>query len=280
VLLAELSLAFITGVWVSTVLSVPTFVVVAVGAVCAGSAWFRRRRHTWVWWLIVGAFALGIARHAGTKSHPGVHDIAHYTGRTVQMVGSVSSEPDVRDTGVSYLVSVDHLITGGVPEIVSGKVRVRVSRSVEWGYGDRLTLRARLDPAISLPPDVAGVMQFPHVLTRLPESRGQHQRLASRARGGAVDCRGHRRSHRCPGGFGEAADRIGANPRYCNFGHQGRARGGHALPTVGLNGTPARCPCLSRKRHRRVRRRDRLYSCRPPLGVDVGPRAHCGLPGT
>jgi len=172
VLLAELGLAFITGVCVSAVLSVPTFAVVSVSAVCAGSAWFSRRRHTWVWWLIVCAFALGTARHAGTKSHPGIHDIAHYTGRTVQMVSSVLSEPDVRDTEVSYLVSVDHLITGGASEIVSGKVRVRVSRSVEWGYGDRLTLRARLDPAISLPPDVAGVMQFPHVLSRRPVSSG------------------------------------------------------------------------------------------------------------
>ncbi len=151
-LLAELALAFITGVWVSTVLSVPTFAVVSVTAVCVGSAWFSRRRHTLVCCLVVFAFALGTARHAGTKSHPGIHDIAHYTGRTVQMVGSVLSEPDVPDTGVSYLVSVDHLVTGRVPKDVSGKVRVRVSRSVEWGYRDRLTLRARLDPAVSLPP--------------------------------------------------------------------------------------------------------------------------------
>lgn len=178
-LLAELGLAFISGVWISTVLSVPTFAVVSISAVCAGSAWITRRRPTWVWWLIVSAFALGIARHAGTKSHPGIHDIAHYVGRTAQMVGNVSSEPDVRDTGVSYLVTVNHLIKGGVSEIVSGKVRVRVSRSVEWGYGDRLTLRARLYPAIALPPDVGGVMQFPRVLTRLPESSGWGQWITS-----------------------------------------------------------------------------------------------------
>lgn len=178
-LLAELALAFITGVWVSTVLSVPTFAVVSVTAVCVGSAWFSRHRHTLVWWLIVCAFALGTARHAGNKSHPGIHDIAHYTGRTVQMVGSVLSEPDVRDTGVSYLVSVDHLVTGRVSKYVSGKVRVRVSRSVEWGYGDRLTLSARLDPAVSLPPDVAGVMQFPHVLSRQPVSTGFGQWITS-----------------------------------------------------------------------------------------------------
>lgn len=138
-----LSLAFIAGLVGGNAANLPAAPLLvaatafALGAIRVPSPWRLGP-------LLAAAALLGVARGApvAVPSSPGV--IQYYTGRDVQVDGIVDAEPDVRDTGIRYVVRVRTVTLGGSARVVSGRVQVQTPRSEEFDYGDELRLTGRL----------------------------------------------------------------------------------------------------------------------------------------
>ncbi len=112
------------------------------GALFLG-AWIIRLGRWWSALLFLAILLLGVARapHAGTPV-PG--DLNYYNGRHLQVQGIVSAEPDIRDTGANYVVSVDHVLIGSRLLAVSGQVQVHTPAAIQLDFGDRVTLIGNL----------------------------------------------------------------------------------------------------------------------------------------
>lgn len=138
-----LSLAFIAGLVAGNTANLPAIPLLVVPVVLAVGA--IRVPPRWRLCLLLGSAALlGVARGApaAVLSSPGV--IQYYTGLRVQIDGVVDAEPDVRDTGIQYVVNVRAVTVGGAAHSVTGRVEVRTPRSQEFDYGDALRLTGRL----------------------------------------------------------------------------------------------------------------------------------------
>jgi competence protein ComEC len=60
------------------------------------------------------------------------------------VTGTVSAEPDVRDTGANYQITVDTLQVGARTRTISGGLYLHTSSAVHLDYGDRISLSGRL----------------------------------------------------------------------------------------------------------------------------------------
>jgi len=69
--------------------------------------------------------------------------VSNYNGEKVELVGYISSEPDVRMDGVRYIVKSEQLI--GNMESLSGRVYVKSGLYPRYSYGDRLKLTCHLE---------------------------------------------------------------------------------------------------------------------------------------
>src|SRR5437588_11230932 len=79
--------------------------------------------------LVVLAFLLvGVARagYQPAAAGPGLEQLA---GRTLQVEGTVSEEPDIRDSGANYVISAQSAVVGGKKVRVTGKVSLHTPRA-------------------------------------------------------------------------------------------------------------------------------------------------------
>lgn len=176
-----LSLAFVAGLVCGDTANLPAAPLVVVSALSVLGA-TRVPPHWRLSLLIAAAALLGVARGApvAVPFSPGV--IQYYTGRDVQMDGVVDAEPDVRDTGIRYVVRVRALSMGGKSRTVGGRVEVQTPRSEEFDYGDELRLTGRLLMPVNtatLPwrdilarQGIRAEMRYPAVLDAGPVSTG------------------------------------------------------------------------------------------------------------
>src|SRR5947209_254355 len=116
-------------------MSLPVTASAVVACMLIGAAALLRRRRYAVLALVLSAALLGLARaprtHASTAT-----DLAYYTGRVAQIQGVIGAEPDIRDTGANYEVSVDVVTVQGKAIGVGGRLWVHTTRAVELEYGD------------------------------------------------------------------------------------------------------------------------------------------------
>jgi competence protein ComEC len=151
-ILAWLAAAFVAGVVLGTGVNLPVVVWAAAALLFVVVAWpIRRRAALAAVCLAAGALSLGLARGHTERTPVTAHSLAYYNGRTVRVLGVVSQEPDVRDTGVNYVVSATTAGTASHPIAVSGSVLVHLPVSEELQFGDRVELDGRLETPQSQP---------------------------------------------------------------------------------------------------------------------------------
>lgn len=163
---------FLTGV----ILGAPVPVVPALGVatLLLAAAWYGRRLKAWPALLFLGFVVLGSARasHAGKS----LGTLGQFNGQTVQLSGMVAEEPDIRDSGANYVVSVSSAAIGRRATSVTGKVQIHTSRAVVLDYGDRVEVTGKLFAArntavlpyrsILARRGIASTMDFPRVIVQ------------------------------------------------------------------------------------------------------------------
>ena len=92
--------------------------------------------------LVLALVGIGRAESARVRIGPG--DVAYQNGATVTLTGTITAEPDVRDTGITYVVSADHLLHGTRAVPVTGQVEVHAAAGQIFEEGDRLQLTGLL----------------------------------------------------------------------------------------------------------------------------------------
>jgi competence protein ComEC len=167
--LAWLGAAFILGVVLGGWAPLPGIAVVLVATgLAAGAIVFRRRRGSF-WLLALAALFLGLARSPAPEGAASPGDLRYYNGRVVTLHGAVTAEPDVRDTGIMYVVAVDKLSVNGRLRPVSGRLELRTLRSQQFDYQDALSLQGRLHE----PRNLSG-LPYRDILAR----RGIHSQMS------------------------------------------------------------------------------------------------------
>lgn len=141
-ILAWLAALFVAGIVLGP--AGPTWLTV-LGACLALAAfpWLRGGRLGPVS-LAVAAICLGCARSGTNLAASGPNDISFYNGRSVTVLGRVSAEPDIRDTGANYLIQADEVSVGSRNHPVGGKIQLHLPLSQPLGYGDMVELTGHL----------------------------------------------------------------------------------------------------------------------------------------
>ena len=158
-----LSLAFLAGVLLGSLVNLPWVAWAALAAICLPLALVERHYAPRVNWLevnrrrlrvslslLVAALLIGAARY---QAHQPLHDaasLAYYNEKKVRLIGCIDSPPDLRDRAVLLRVEALELTPEGGSRLpVEGKALVRLPPGGDWRYGDRLYLSGRL----STPPE-------------------------------------------------------------------------------------------------------------------------------
>ncbi|MBV9281800.1 MAG: ComEC/Rec2 family competence protein [Chloroflexi bacterium] len=145
-ILAWLVGAFVVGVITGSWATVPLPISLAGAVLLSAAAYVLRRRKTCLALTVAAAFALGLARAPSPAAPHSPGDLRYYNGRYVALQGVVAEEPDVRDTGINYVVSVSSIVVGGRARPISGRLQLHMPRSQQFDYGDELSLQGTLLP--------------------------------------------------------------------------------------------------------------------------------------
>jgi hypothetical protein len=95
-ILAWLACAFVAGIVLGSWIGLPLIPLLILAALGTATALLRRRRRGWTAAALLAVLLLGAARAPGAAGPPGPHDLSYYNGRTVQLSGVVTAEPDIR----------------------------------------------------------------------------------------------------------------------------------------------------------------------------------------
>ena len=143
-ILAWLSGAFLAGVLAGSVAPLPVATALWIAAGLAVGAGVFRRQNWHAPLLVLAALSLGLSRspHPGGAPSPG--DLSYYNGRQVTLQGVVAAEPDVRDTGINYVISASQVTVYGKTRAVSGRLELHTARSQQVDYGEAVSLAGML----------------------------------------------------------------------------------------------------------------------------------------
>ncbi|MEJ2748727.1 MAG: ComEC/Rec2 family competence protein, partial [Anaerolineae bacterium] len=141
-------IAWLTGIWLASVVDWPLAYWLALAGVAAAGVLLLRRYEQARTVVLIGiGLGLGGARYVTavptiTESH-----IAYYNdGGKLTFTGIVSDEPDVRDRFTNLRLSVDTLtLPDGTSRPVHGQVLIRAFRYPEIPYGARLEVTGQLE---------------------------------------------------------------------------------------------------------------------------------------
>jgi len=151
--LLYLSVAWLLGIWLGSVLRWPPDTLAWLAAPPAGGLLLGRRA-SWVRLLCACALFLvaGAARFSFSIPHFNEQAIAYYAGREdVVIRGLVAGEPDVRDRHVNLRLRTRALLVDGRWRDVQGDVLVQVGRYPGYRYGDLLEVRGDLETPPEFP---------------------------------------------------------------------------------------------------------------------------------
>lgn len=133
-------------------------------------------------WLVAAALLLGCSRAPHDPGPPSPGALSYYNGRHVTVLGQVVAEPDIRDTGANYVISVHSvtLTTRAVP--VTGRLELHTARGQRLEYGDAVQLTGNLQTPGNSPAlpyrdilrskGIETQMQFPKAVDLGPASSG------------------------------------------------------------------------------------------------------------
>jgi len=143
VILAGAAIAFVAGVVLGSGVVLPGWILLCLAACLLTTAWPLRRWRTWRVVVLAAALCLGFWRapHTSPRS-PG--DLSYYNGQVASVTGTVSAEPDLRDTGANYQVTVETLKAPATARHVNGGLYVHTSSAVHLDFGDQVSLTGRL----------------------------------------------------------------------------------------------------------------------------------------
>lgn len=89
-------------------------------------------------------FLLGVGLSESAHPTIGRADLAYYNGQTATLTGVVQAEPDVRDTGINYVVAIDHMVEGSHKLSVHGLLELHTAPSQILNEGDQIQLTGPL----------------------------------------------------------------------------------------------------------------------------------------
>jgi competence protein ComEC len=132
--------------------------------------------------LLAAALAMGCARAPHDPGRPSAGELSYYNGRQATVLGQIVAEPDIRDTGANYVVSV-RAVTVALRAIpVTGRLELHTSRGQRMEYGDDVQLTGLLQTPINSPSlayadilrgkGIATQMAFPRAVDLGPASSG------------------------------------------------------------------------------------------------------------
>ncbi|MGH2449578.1 MAG: ComEC/Rec2 family competence protein [Chloroflexota bacterium] len=156
-LIAWLAAAFVAGVVLGSS-GLPFLLVIITPLVAALIIFLRRPNHAWV--LLVGCcLCLGVLRvpHAGPATP---RELRFYDGSAVSLTGVVSQEPDIRDTGANYVLTIQSIQRGTKTIPISGQLQLHTTSSEVIDYGDRVSLEGKLEAPVN------GAVPYADILAR------------------------------------------------------------------------------------------------------------------
>ncbi|MCX8125640.1 MAG: DUF4131 domain-containing protein, partial [Dehalococcoidia bacterium] len=174
-LLVYLSLAFLAGIFLGSLFNLPLFYLTIAVTPLILIAPFR---HCWKQLLAVSLclFALlgGMVRYAASLPVIDRHHLAYYNDRgTVTVTGMVVSDPEAGDRVLTLRFSAQAVHIDGNREEVRGEALVRVPSTLDYRYGDVLSLTGKLEsprsfdgfdyPAYLARQGIYSVVSFPRV---------------------------------------------------------------------------------------------------------------------
>lgn len=133
-----LALAFAAGVALGIWGIVGLPLALAVAAVTLGGAGLAHRPSLMRLAPVVGLALLGWWRGTVPPFVAGPGDLSYYNGRTIEVQGTIVAEPDVRDTGINYVVAVRQITLGTRARPVAGLLQLHLPLSQGFPYGESI----------------------------------------------------------------------------------------------------------------------------------------------
>src|SRR5579872_7472576 len=150
--LAWLAAAFVLGIFAGFSFVPPAWLLLTASLLTVGAAavlW--RRPRTRVPLLMICLLCLGDLRSGAARLHIGPDDVAYYNGRTVTLIGYVNAEPDNRDTGNNYVITVQRRLVGSRTVPLSGQLELHTAASQLFDEGDQIEITGRLTAPVNSP---------------------------------------------------------------------------------------------------------------------------------
>jgi len=147
VTLIYLGVAWLAGVFLSSLLNLPALFLALVGLLPLVSLFlWRESPQARLASVCALALILGAWRYASAVPHFDEGSLAYYNEQGwVKLTGVVRGEPDVRDTYTNLRMAAESLVLDDKEHAVTGTVLVRAPRYPEYRYGDRLEIEGLLE---------------------------------------------------------------------------------------------------------------------------------------
>lgn len=142
--LISVCIAWVLGVFVGSIVSLPLLALVPIPAFMLAAALLWRRKTVVLWGgLCAAALTGGLAWYGLAVSEPSLRDSG---GRTVVLEGEVAQDPHYGDRGSWFSLSGARLYAGDSCEKVSGKVLVYTDVLSSYSQGDVLRISGEIRP--------------------------------------------------------------------------------------------------------------------------------------
>jgi len=142
-------LSFTGGIFISSFFAPPLFMLGAglILAILLISVFWQYKKLVVIGFCILFLIA-GVWRHQIAELKVFNNELRKHndSGETITLVGTIVSEPDIREK--SQKLTLDNLAIvgeGDPPTIISGRVLVTTSRYPEYQYGDKLKITGKLE---------------------------------------------------------------------------------------------------------------------------------------
>ena len=144
-----ISLAFLAGILLASLLPLPLWAWLLAAAVLVLAAFRLRRRLGWMYLFalaLAGSLLFGAARYQAAQPVFGAADLAAYNdgAERVDIRAILYEPPLARETYLELRVEAESIFAGGQVHPVRGRLLARVNLGAEFQYGDRLRLQGEL----------------------------------------------------------------------------------------------------------------------------------------
>ena len=142
-----LCLSFIGGIFISSLLVVPKFIIGELFILGVFySLFFLKQKPILVFGICLIILAFGILRYQIALNNFENAELRNFIDflEPIQVVGKVIKEPDVRENNINLTVRVEELLINKIGIPMEGKILVTIGRYPEYQYGDKLKIAGLL----------------------------------------------------------------------------------------------------------------------------------------